>query len=147
MKIRFFITLLLFNISTLQASTYYVDGTKGSDANSGSQDKPFATIQKAADLMVAFPMATQAVTSKYLYVGSEPGTRLGDSAKVLIVRPYKETGDEYDVEFHKAVVATVGSIDFNNADDRGVPVTFECMLDTSKRDGRMLCDIHYDNVS
>jgi len=53
MKIRSIFALLLFDISILQASTCYVDGTKGYDANSGSQDRPFATIQKAADVMAA----------------------------------------------------------------------------------------------
>lgn len=43
--ISFVLTYSLF------ATTYYVNGTQGSDANPGTEAQPFATIQKAADVM------------------------------------------------------------------------------------------------
>ena len=49
----FLITAALVVLGTVAASaqTYYVDGTHGSDLNKGTTDAPFATIQKAADLV------------------------------------------------------------------------------------------------
>ena len=42
---------LLLLILPLQANTYYVNGTAGSDSNPGTEERPFASIQKAADVM------------------------------------------------------------------------------------------------
>ena len=49
----FLITAALVVLGTVAASaqTYYVDGTHGSNLNKGTTDAPFATIQKAADLV------------------------------------------------------------------------------------------------
>lgn len=50
-----FLTLLSFGllVSSAFATTYYVDELLGDDSNAGSQAAPWATIQKAADVMVA----------------------------------------------------------------------------------------------
>lgn len=38
--------------------TYYIDGTNGSDSNDGSQSRPFATINKALDLIKEYKIQT-----------------------------------------------------------------------------------------
>ena len=51
--IKYFLIMLLLLISTFsEAKNYYVS-TKGNDANDGGILKPFATIQKAASVMIA----------------------------------------------------------------------------------------------
>lgn len=47
----FFIAFFGFSITF--AKTFYVNSTAGSDVNSGTEEAPFATIQKAADMMQA----------------------------------------------------------------------------------------------
>ena len=49
---RTIIFLLLF-VSITFSETFYVNGTVGSDSNPGTESRPFATIQKAADTMQA----------------------------------------------------------------------------------------------
>ena len=54
MTARLVITFfLIYNVSIVQAKTYYVNCNKGYDANPGTKENPFATIQKAADVMEA----------------------------------------------------------------------------------------------
>jgi hypothetical protein len=40
-------------VSLAFSTTYYVSSSQGSDENAGTENKPFKTIQKAADVMVA----------------------------------------------------------------------------------------------
>ncbi|MDZ7371515.1 MAG: hypothetical protein ONB12_10115, partial [candidate division KSB1 bacterium] len=47
---RILITSLLLATTAL-AAEYYVDGRNGSDVFPGSKEQPFATLQKAADVM------------------------------------------------------------------------------------------------
>ena len=44
-------TVLLCSAMSATATEYYVDGTKGSNSSAGTADAPFATIQKAADVV------------------------------------------------------------------------------------------------
>ena len=48
-----FIIILFLSFNSLPSATFYVDGDRGSDTNSGTLDMPFATIQKAAEKMQA----------------------------------------------------------------------------------------------
>ena len=41
----------LLGMSTASANQYYVDASRGNDAANGSSNAPFATIQKAADIV------------------------------------------------------------------------------------------------
>lgn len=52
-KVLLFIALLLICSNTAMAKTYYVDGASGSDNFDGSDSSPFASIQKAADAVIA----------------------------------------------------------------------------------------------
>ena len=53
-KIKFVVPLIMFFlVCQTGAGTYYVSASRGNDANPGSEEKPFRTIQKAADVMVA----------------------------------------------------------------------------------------------
>ncbi len=45
--------LVLLFVSLVYSETYYVSASRGSDENAGTEEKPFKTIQKAADVMVA----------------------------------------------------------------------------------------------
>jgi len=54
LKLRLLLPVLVFFLSSLVFSgTYYVSASKGNDENAGTEKKPFKTIQKAADVMVA----------------------------------------------------------------------------------------------
>ena len=50
---RFIIgSILIFNTTTSKSATYYVDLT-GNDSNPGTQESPWKTIQKAANVVMA----------------------------------------------------------------------------------------------
>ena len=100
-----------------------------------------------AQLEVAFPEFGQDTTNEYLYFGGQPIGKLSTYGKVLYVRPYAASDESYDIEFKCAIPHVVGAIPFNNEDDRGVEVTFECVLDTSQSAGKMLGEIHYEEAS
>jgi hypothetical protein len=56
MGVKYGIVILVFVFflsSLVFSATYYVSDSRGSDENPGTEEKPFKTIQKAADLMVA----------------------------------------------------------------------------------------------
>jgi hypothetical protein len=54
LKIGLVIGVFVFFLSSLAFSgTYYVSASKGDNENPGTEEKPFKTIQKAADVMVA----------------------------------------------------------------------------------------------
>jgi len=52
MKVLFILTLLIsLSSAVVSAKEYYVDINKGSDSSDGSEQKPFASIQKAGDIV------------------------------------------------------------------------------------------------
>jgi len=56
MRLKFLLLspiLVLLFVSLVFSETYYVSASRGSDENAGTEEKPFKTIQKAADVMVA----------------------------------------------------------------------------------------------
>jgi len=99
---------------------------------------------KAAILMLAFPDAGNDEDNNYIYMGSQAGQKMSDLAETLTIRPYNTPGGTLDILFHKAWVTDVAEISLGNEGDRVLAVTFLCVLDTSKAEGKMLCELSYD---
>ncbi len=94
-----------------------------------------------ANVQAWFPEAS--VTGNTLRFGEAPGGKDSDSAKRLILRPLKATGQTEDIVLYKAVADSVGDIGFNSEDHRVVEVTFKGLVDESRADGDL---IGYMNV-
>ena len=52
-RIRFAFLIVILFANTLQATNYYVNASTGNDANNGSENKPWKTIQKAANTLLS----------------------------------------------------------------------------------------------
>ncbi|CAK8717060.1 MAG: Right handed beta helix region [Candidatus Electronema aureum] len=48
-----FFVLMIIGVQTAWSAVYYVDAVAGNDANSGTADAPWATVQKAAAILIA----------------------------------------------------------------------------------------------
>ncbi|MFH1558017.1 MAG: hypothetical protein ABII76_24700 [Pseudomonadota bacterium] len=99
-----------------------------------------------ANLQVIFPLA-RTNGSSYVYLGEIPGTKLGDDAAELIIRPYASgSATTKDFTFYKAVVSEVGEMSRDNEGHAEWDVTFRAYLDTSRSEGDMLCKIATPNA-
>lgn len=73
------------------AKTYYVDVNSGSDNNLGTQDKPFSSIQKAADSVAA---GDTVIVMPGVYYESVQITKTGTKEKPIVFRAYDNAKDK-----------------------------------------------------
>jgi len=91
-----------------------------------------------ANLKVAIPQGTLTGTDSRLTLGINSGQKSTTDAHELVLHPLAETGLDYDMVFHKAIVASTITLNHAVDEEKIVEITFEALLDESKSDGNYL---------
>ena len=142
-KVIYFLTLLFLTVSNAYAATYYV-ATNGSDADPGTQGSPWATIQHAAEVMVAGdtvlirggvynenvqPSNSGNLTAGYIVYSAYPGEQpIIDGTEV-------ETANNGFILYQKSYIKLL-KLEIRNWNDNGIWVDSSDHLEFSD------CEIH-----